>query len=588
MQIEQNTQKKSRALMIVGISVGSVILALVICFFAALFIILGNSHIYNGIYIGKVAVGGMSTYDAGLAVSDYYSPSLTKVITLRHDEVEETLDLATLGARVDVDKTIDRAYNTARTGNIFKRFKEIIQIKREGLTLPPILACNEDAVIVAIERIAALVDQPGRDMELAIGENELTITRGAMGYQVNQPLVLNEFLETTLTLSSDVFPIELEAISPTTPDASALYDELCGEAVDASYKIENQRLVITDEKVGIVFDKSAAQAIIDATLDQVIVIPIQTTLPAVTAEQIRADLFCDQLGYYSTKYNAGDVPRSHNVALASQKINEVVLAPGDVFSYNDTVGPRTTERGFRVANVYVGNRVEPGVGGGICQVSSTLYNAVVLADLKIETRTNHSLPVTYVPLGRDATVSYGSIDFKFSNNTEAPIKIVASAGGGINKIAIYGTKENKNKTIEISSQCIATSAPKLLQKEDPTLPEGTVEVEQKGANGSTYNTYKITKENGKVVKSEFLAKSTYVASDRIEIIGTAPVAVEEPTEPGTGSVVNPDPSDAPAVEEPPTDIPTVTPIAPNAQPDFDTEVVPSEAPVVTDDIDSAA
>ncbi len=588
MQIEQNTHKKSRVPMIVGLSVGGALLAAVICFFVIAAIILSNTHIYNGIYIGDVAVGGMSAQDAGLAVSDYYNDSLTKVITLRHGDVEESLDLSELGAAVDVEKTMDRAYNTARSGNIFKRLKEIIQIKNEGLTLPPILACDENAVAAAIKRIADLVDQPGHDMELAVGENELTITRGVEGYRVYQPAVLKEFLETALTLTSNIFTIELEAIKPTIPDASALYDELCGEAVDASYKIENQRLVITDEKVGIAFDKEAAQAIIDATDDSVIVIPIQTTLPNVTAEQIKADLFSDQLGYYSTKYNAGDVSRSHNVALASQKINEVVLAPGDVFSYNETVGPRTTERGFRVANVYVGNRVEPGVGGGICQVSSTLYNAVVLADLKIETRTNHSLPVTYVPLGRDATVSYGSIDFKFSNNTQAPIKIVASAGGGINKIAIYGTKENKNKTIEISSQCIATSAPRLVQKEDPNLPEGTVEVEQKGANGSTYNTYKITKENGKVVKSEFLAKSTYVASDRIEIIGTAPVASEEPTEPGTGSVVNPGASEAPSTEAPPVDTPTITPIAPNAQPDVDAGTPPTEVPADTDEIDSAA
>ena len=173
------------------------------------------------------------------------------------------------------------------------------------------------------------------------------------------------------------------------------------------------------------------------------------------------------LATYSTKYNAGDSNRSYNIALACKKINGVVLGPGDIFSYNDTVGPRTASRGFRTANVYVGNKVEPGIGGGICQVSSTLFNTAVLSDLNIVYRTNHSLTVSYVPLGRDATVSDGSIDFKFENSTGEPIKIVASASGGTNTISIYGKKQNPNRTISMTTERTATYPANLVQKKDP-------------------------------------------------------------------------------------------------------------------------
>ena len=125
-----------------------------------------------------------------------------------------------------------------------------------------------------------------------------------------------------------------------------------------------------------------------------------------------------------------------------------------------------------------------------------------------------------MPLGRDATVSYGSIDFKFSNDTKSPVKIVASASGGINDVRIYGIKEHPARTIEMQTQCTGTYAPKVERIEDPTLPAGEVKIEQKGSNGSTYITYKITKENGNVIKTETLTKSSYSAQDTIERVGT--------------------------------------------------------------------
>ena len=191
--------------------------------------------------------------------------------------------------------------------------------------------------------------------------------------------------------------------------------------------------------------------------------------------------FPDVLGQYVSYYNAALYDRSTNVELAAKSINGKVLMPGEVFSYNATVGPRTAERGFKVATIFVGGETAQGLGGGICQTSSTLYSAVLHADLDIVERTNHSLKVTYVPNGMDATVSWGSLDFKFKNSTKYPIRIQCEYGGGTLKVSVMGTKEDKSKSIEVISE----------------------------GSGSTYNTYKIYYENGVEVNRKFIARSVY-------------------------------------------------------------------------------
>ncbi len=493
-------------------------------------VVLNSSEIYNGIYVGDVKIGGLSKEDAQSAIAEHFSDIGSKTVCFRMEDYEKEMSLSELCAQLDLEKTVQRAYDIGRGDSIPKRIKEILSLKKEHLVLPAMITCDDALLESVFAEVASQYDQPGKEMEIAIGENELTVTRGVPGNCLNIPKAIERFKESALSLTDSVFRLELEEIIPTEPNAEEIYKQICGDPVDASYTIENQKLVIVDEKPGVDFNKSVAQNAIDSTPGDIITFPITVTAPGVTAEQIRSEMFTDLLGSYSSRYNAGDTSRSHNVWLASQKINEVVLAPGDVFSYNDTVGPRTISHGFKTANVYVGNKVEPGIGGGICQVSSTLFNAVVLADLKIVYRTNHSLPVSYVPLGRDATVSYGSIDFKFSNNTGHPIKIVASAGGGVNKVSVYAQKENPGRTVEIRTECTGTIPSKLVQKEEPTLPVGEIKIEQKGSNGSYYNTYKVTLENGNVVKSELLTKSTYVPTDRIELVGTMPVDAPEGAE----------------------------------------------------------
>ncbi len=525
-------------------------------------LILNTDKLYSGIFVDDIKIGGLTPAEAGTLLTEEMTNDLDRTVTLVCGEMQKEIPLSELSASPNVEQIVNNAQNIGRKGNIFDRLREIFGTYKTPVVLCPDILCDEDILSDVITEMAVSVDRPGQEMQAEIIGEEIQVTRGIPGNRVDIPKAILQFKQSALLSENKPIHLQVENLMPTEPTPELLQEKFFCEPKNAEYKIENQRLVITEETVGVSFDLEKAKEIITQNPEQGFKIPLIMTPPEITTAQIESQLFGDLLGSYSTRYNTGDVSRSHNVALASKNINNIVLAPGDVFSYNDSVGPRTAARGFKTANVYVGNRVEPGIGGGICQVSSTLYNAVVLSDLEIVTRTNHSLPVTYVPMGRDATVSYGSIDFKFKNNTENPVRIVASASGGTNSIAIYGTKENPNKTVEITTECIATRGYTVIQKEDPTLPEGTVKVEQKGAGGSTYNAYKITKENGTVVKSEFLAKSTYVPTEQIEIIGTMPVASATPGPDEPANAELPEATFAPEESTAPSSTPAPTPTIP--------------------------
>lgn len=521
MQLEAKAKKGSLKLIIIILSVLVVaVLAAFVSVYAVNSSKLNHDKIYDGVYVGEENVGGLTVKEAAEKLENAINIDMSRVLTLSCEGAETSFVLSEAEVKLDALKTAETAFNAGREGTRKERLDKISEIRKNELHIDIIFEYGNDLVVAKINEIANQVDVPEKELTIEIGEDEVIVTKGADGERIIEANAIKTVEKAILDGTTNNILLEKEVVKPPELTVEYLKNEVCGEPQDATYEIIEHRLQITPEKTGIKIDADEAERIIAETEGSVVRIPAVISQPDITAEKIESGLFPDLLGSYSTRYNAGDTQRSHNVALASSKISGVILAPGEVFSYNDIVGPRTAAQGFKEAGVYVGNKVEKGLGGGICQVSSTLFNAVVLSDLKIVYRTNHSLPVSYVPLGRDATVSYGSIDFKFSNNTDGPIKIVASASGGVNAVSIYGVKKHPGRTIEIQTECTGTYAPKVEQIEDPTLPVGEIKVEQKGANGSSYITYKITKENGKVIKTETLTKSSYSAQDRIERVGT--------------------------------------------------------------------
>ena len=205
-------------------------------------------------------------------------------------------------------------------------------------------------------------------------------------------------------------------------------------------------------------------------------------------------------------------------------MNGTILNPGEEFSYNGVVGQRTPERGFKAAGAYSNGQLIDEVGGGVCQPSSTLYMAVLRADLEVTERTNHSMTVSYTPLGEDATVSYGSLDFKFKNNTDYPIKLVTVREGSQMKVTIIGTKVD-DKTVRLGTEILETLTPETIKKTDSSLKPGETEVQQSAVTGYKTITYKYVTVNGETTK-EVANRSSYRKRDKIVLVG--PEATSEP------------------------------------------------------------
>lgn len=273
---------------------------------------------------------------------------------------------------------------------------------------------------------------------------------------------------------------------------------------------------------------------------------IVVSQPRVTSDALKK--IDGQLSSFTTTYGNSIPGRKFNVGFAASKINGAVIMPGETFSYNAQVGPVTAAAGFRNAGVYIGNKVEEGIGGGLCQVSSTLYQAALHSNLQIAQRRNHSMAVSYMKPGMDAVVYSPSLDLKFTNTYANPVYIYAYGDNSTLTVAIYGHQADMGGlTYKIFSETTSVIQPKTIEKPDPTMLEGTEEVEFKPVIGYTSKTYKQTLKNGQVIKTEQISSDSYKKVDKVVRIGTKKAPVVAPP------VVAPTPS--PTVPTEPVETP---------------------------------
>jgi vancomycin resistance protein YoaR len=298
------------------------------------------------------------------------------------------------------------------------------------------------------------------------------------------------------------------------------------EGKDATIVLKEQGFVITDEAEGRTLDINKSYDLIKAQLEKVAEEDVKLVVDVVQPEIKRTDLenIKDKLGEYSTKFNAADVDRTHNIKIATSSASHLLVKPGEIFSLNKSMGPRLAKYGYKEAKVIINNELVPGIGGGVCQVSSTLYNAVLLSNMGIVERRSHALPSSYIPLGRDATISENYIDFKFQNTTQYPIYIYGEVHGSWVKFSIYGKNENPGRTVKIRTEVVKKTEPQIKIIEDPTLPEGTEMEEKKAYTGYVVKSYRTVLENGKVISVEELPLSNYRVVNGVKRVGTKKVA----------------------------------------------------------------
>ena len=523
-----------------GFVVIMAIVTMTMCFFGcATDSLEGISTIAEGVSVCSVDVGGMTIEEATAAIDKQASKIGDAVLSFECEGSKFTVSSAELALKLDSKKTAERAYKVGRGEDKEKNKKQIADAKDKGYSINPVFFFDESKLLlVANDYCADKISDPA-PMNVEIGTDSLVIRNATSGMVVNMDKAKTAVEEELSDLKADgTIKLYIEKVTPENLTFEQFKKEYLREAKDAVYTKSGDNHNIEPEVIGIDFDEAEAKKIFDANKDskEAYTIPAVITRPAVTAKSLEDKYVNNILASYTTSFAGSSQGRITNIQLACSKIDGYVLNPGDRFSYNRVVGPRTAAAGFKMAHVYVGTKVVDGIGGGICQVSSALYNAVVLADLKTVTRVNHSIPVNYVPMGRDATVSYGSIDYVFENDKSYPVSVKATIEGTTLTVAIVGTSE-MDYTVEFQSNYVSSVPFSETQIEDNTLPEGETRVITPGSNGSVYESYRIYKRNGVEFDRKYESKSRYLPTTKEVAVGTkradepAPETPEESVQP---------------------------------------------------------
>lgn len=565
-----------------------ILLVVVILLGLSLGRIIPNGKIAGGVSAGGIRIGGLTVEAAGEKLREAFADSTFDTpIQLVLGDVEKSVIPSDFLATYDYTKTAENAILYCREGNFFKRLGQAMRTVFVKKDFPLEIAYDEAAYDDILEKLMDGVGEKVEEHSWEIEDETLIVTTGKPGLLPDAKAVSDAIFNVIGRKAyDDKIVFERETRNPEPLTADFLYNAVCSEAEDASYAIENGKVIMHPHVLGIAFDKQEAQAAIDANqgYGKTFRIALSVEEPEVTLEDIEAKLFSEVIGQYSTTFDAGNVSRSKNIALASNKINGTILAPDEVFSYNGVVGERSYSEGFETASVYVNGETVPGVGGGICQVSSTLFNAVVFANLDIVERVNHQLTVSYVPLGRDATVDYGNIDFRFRNSTGYPIKIVCTANGGKMYAAVYGYKEDKSESVSFETVTIGHTNPPERKVDDPTLPKGEEKVEKPGSSGYVVDTYKIIKRNGQEAEKVYLCRSNYNGNLRIIHVGTGEAVPSPSPSSEPNKEVSVSPSETPSHSTPTPSTAAPKPVDKPVKTEEPVETVkPTEAPKETDD-----
>lgn len=475
----------------VGTVLGIVFISFIVIFFI-LFLgitlyISSSDKIITGIYIKGVEVAGLTKEQAIEKVTNEFNNVLPNNLTVVHGEYETQLNLDDLGANLNIEEAVNRAYNIGRDSNIFKNMGTIIKNLVAVSDLELNVTVNTEQCTSILNDISTKLPDTVVQSSYYVEGNKLIITRGKSGNIVDVTPSIENIKNKIQDLTYASSKIELVTVAkdPEAIDIDKIHNEIYKEPVNAYYT--TNPYVVYPHENGVDFNISVdeAKAMLNEVKDEY-EIPLKYTAPSVTTNMIGTEAFPDLLAKFSTNYNARDTDRTTNLRLAAEKINGTVLMPGETFSYNTVVGERTIAAGYKEAAMYQNGEVVDGLGGGICQISTTLYNAVLYSNLEIVERRNHQFVPSYASAGRDATVVYGSIDFKFKNTRNYPVKILCTVSGGVAKCEIYGLKENPDYDVEITSRVTETTATSIKSE-----------------------TYKTVRQNGQVISSERINKDTY-------------------------------------------------------------------------------
>lgn len=503
-----------------------------------------------------------NTYAAGVKLSgatfDKAVDMLSRESQRRFDNAEFTVTLTDCGEiavsakELDVGIEAEAAANAAflrgRVGSVPHRAADVLKSLFSRFDVPAAIRINRDAVYKTIEKLSEY-DEKQVDASYTLEGSKLILYPAKNGFILDKDKLYNMIVDKFNNEDYAHLSVSRDMIEAKPLDIDEVYNAVHTESRDAMLEQVNGEHKITPHVVGVDFDVEAARIALERSPDEVLNIPVKLTFPKVTTDVLQASLFKDTLADVTTYFSPKKVERTSNVRLAAKLVNGAVLNPGEEFSYNKTVGPRTRERGFKEAQIFAAGEIVDGLGGGICQVSSTIYMAALRSDMKITSRTNHAFYVDYAPKGQDATVVYGSIDFKFVNTSKYPIKIVASSKDNYIRITIKGTLTEK-KTVKFETKILKTTPFSEKTVVMSSLNPGVRNVYQKGQEGITLELYRLVYDaNGKLIRRVYENKSSY--KPLVQIIHVGPGSAAQPEEKQPEPPKQPEqPPEPPAPSEP--------------------------------------
>lgn len=472
--------------------------------------IVNSKYFLEGVTVEGVAIGGKTMSEAEAMLKELIaSKALSGKLPLTLNDQTYYFDLSTVPVTTNLADVLAQAFQLARSGNVEDVLTEAENIRTNGKAFTLTLQYDFSSISAQVAALASEIDQPASSAtfdKIDKDAHTVTIAQGTSGIAVDQQALVQSI--TTALMGGDYttpIAIPLQASPSISPDA-------------------------------------------------------QVTFLSTSAE---------------TSFSGSSSNRIYNIQKGADLMNGYVLKPGETFSTNGVLGTRTLANGWKMANAYVSGTTEEQAGGGVCQLSSTLYNAVVKADLEIVSRRNHSMPVSYMRKGLDATInSVGNIiDFKFKNNTDSDVVIFAWTSGKTLHFKLYRCEfaTDEYDEIRLTSEKINTIYPsgEMVEELDPTLPVGSEEIVVERKNGERWQSYKNYYKDGKLVKTEKLAVSTYSAFDGKKLVGPSPSPTLTPSNtPEPAVTPAPIPSDAPspALPSPATPSPSPSP-TPTSEPD---------------------
>ena len=475
---------------------------------------LKSPYIQEGIYVKDVNISGKTKEEALQILDQEIGSKMKDCIVLEYKNVDYYLAIEQFNAGFDFESSVDYAYNISRTGNFIEDIIKYINVYFTNINIEPKLVYSEEALDEHLLSIETKLPDQLEQSDYYIEDDELIIVNGKIGAGIYFDPLKEDIVSSLKDMSYSNISIDIPTYEkyPEAINLAAIHEDIYKVPENAYFTTEPY--AVYPEVIGVDFNQEKLQnEINEEPLKEEYVIALDYYTPEVTTDDIGMEAFPDLLATYTTTYDSSNTNRTTNLRLASNKINGTVIMPGEVFSYNKVVGKRTIAAGYKNAAIFSEGQVVDGLGGGICQVSSTLYNTAVLADMTITSRTNHMFVPSYVKAGRDATVVWGSIDFKFRNDRNYPIKIESSVSGGKCTISFYGLRRDVEYDIRIETDFIRSIKYQTKYDYGSSYPRGTVI--QNGINGQVIDSYKVYYLNGQRVKSEKLDRDTYDAQAKI-------------------------------------------------------------------------